>query len=68
MKRFNTTLLLCAMFVSCAVPLASCGQSGKPSDVTTDTSTPVSESESESETSGYRESDPVDYGGKTVTI
>ena len=67
MKRFNTTLLLCAMFVSCAVPLASCGQSEKPSDtVAADTTDNVSESESE--TSGYRESDPVDYGGKTVTI
>ena len=67
MKRFNTTLLLCAMFVSCAFPLASCGQSEKPSDtVAADTTDNVSESESE--TSGYRESDPVDYGGKTVTI
>ena len=67
MKRFNTTLLLCAMLVSCAFPLASCGQSEKPSDtVAADTTDNVSESESE--TSGYRESDPVDYGGKTVTI
>ena len=67
MKRFNTTLLLCAMLVSCAFPLASCGQSEKPSDtVAADTTDNVSESESE--TSGYRGSDPVDYGGKTVTI
>ena len=68
MKRFSAILLLCAMLASCQIPLASCGQSGKPSDTTAGTSAPLSESESESETGGYRESDPVDYGGRTFTI